>query len=92
MCLVAGGSGCAWVKCPCGGAKPRRWVLGWCWCLRRVVWLSAAVVVVHCFALFCYIVCCVLWCAGQFRCVPLLALACCAALCLHEAWRLRLPA
>ena len=30
-----------------------RWVLGWCWCLRRVVWLSAAIIVVHCFALFC---------------------------------------
>ena len=57
--LFAGGGGCAWVKCPCGGSDPHpgRWVLGWCWCLRRVVWLSATVVVVHCFALFCYTVC-----------------------------------
>ena len=80
--LFAGGGGCAWVNCPCGGSGPHpgRWVLGWCWCLRRVVWLSAAIVVVHCFALFCYIVYYVLSCAGKFRCVPLLALACCAAL------------
>ena len=42
--------------------------------LAGVVWLSAAVVVVHYFALFC-----VLSCAGKFRCVPVPALACCAA-------------
>ena len=28
-----------------------RWVLGWCWCLRQLVWLSATIVVVQCFAL-----------------------------------------
>ena len=74
-----------WVKGPCGrcGPLPGRWVLRWCWCscLRRVVWLSAAVVVVHFFVLFCYNVCCVLSCASKFRTVPLRALACCNALC-----------
>ena len=81
--MFVGGSGCAWVQCPCGGSgsHTRRWVLGWCWCLRQVVWLSAAIVVVHCFALSCYTVCYVLSCAGKFRRVSLLALACCAALC-----------
>ena len=81
--LFAGGGGYAWVKCLCGGCDlhPRRWVLGSFWCLRRVVWLSAPIVVVHCFALFCYIVCCVLSCTGKFRCVPLPALAFCAVLC-----------
>ena len=36
--------GCVWVKCPCGGCGPHPgcWVLGWCWCSRQVVWLSAA--------------------------------------------------
>ena len=53
--LFLGGGGCVWVKCPCGGSGPHFgcWVLGWCWCSRRVVWLSAAVVVVHYFALLC---------------------------------------
>ena len=78
-----GGGGYAWVQCPCGGSAPLtgRWVLGWRWCLRRVVWLSAAIIVVHCFALFCCTVCCVLSCAGKFRYVSLPALRCCAALC-----------
>ena len=102
--LFVGGGGCVWVKCLCGGSGPHPacWVLGWCWCSRRVVWLSAAVVVVHHFALLCCIVCYVLLCAGEFHCVPLPALACCAALCamlpprcalrcLCEAWQPRLP-
>ena len=102
--LFVGGSGCVWVKCPCAGSSPHPmcWVLGWCWCLRRVVWPSAAVVVVHCFALLCCTMCCVLSCAGAFHCVPLPVLVCCAALCamlplrcalrcLREAWRPRLP-
>ena len=104
--LFVGGGGCVWVQCPCGGCGPNPgcWVLGvGCWCrCSRVVWLSAAVVVVHCFALLCYTVCSVLSCAGEFHCVPLPALACCAALCamlplrcalhcLREAWRPRLP-
>ena len=102
--LFVGGSGYVWVKCPCGGSGPHPgcWGLGWCWCSRRVVWLSAAVVVVHYFALLCCTVCCVLSCDGEFHCVPLPALACCAALCamlplrcalrcLREAWWLRLP-
>ena len=78
-----GGGGCAWVQCPCSGSSPHtgRWVLGWRWCLRRVVWLSAAIIVVHCFALFCCTVCCVLSCAGKFRYMSLPALRCCAALC-----------
>ena len=44
--LFVGGGGCVGVKCPCGGSglHPGCWVLGWCWCLRRMVWLSAAVV------------------------------------------------
>ena len=68
-----GGGGCAWVQCPCGGSGSHtgRWVLGWRWCLQRVVWLSAAIIVVHCFALFCCTVCCVLSCAGKFRYVSL---------------------
>ena len=47
--LLVGSGGSVWVKCPCGGSGPHPgcWVLGWCWCLRRVVWLSAAVVAVH---------------------------------------------
>ena len=102
--LFVGGGGCVWVKCPCGGSGPHPgcWVLGWCWCSRRVAWLSAAVVVVHHFALLCCTVCSVLWCVGEFHCVLLPALACCAALCamlpprcalhcLREAWRPRLP-
>ena len=102
--LFVGGGGCVSVKCLCGGSDPHPgcWVLGWCWCSRRVVWLSAVVVVVHYFALLCCTVCCVLSCAGEFHCVPLSALACCAALCavlplrcvlrcLREAWRPRLP-
>ena len=81
--LFASGGGCAWVKCLCGGSSPHlgRWVLGWCRCLRQVVWLSAAIVVVQCSALFCYTVCCMLLCAGKFRYVPLPAVACYAALC-----------
>ena len=54
--LFVGGGGWVWVKCPCGGfgSHPRCWVFGWCWCSRRVVWLSATVVVVYYFALlFC---------------------------------------
>ena len=54
--LFVGGGGWVWVKCPCGGfgSHPGCWVFGWCWCSRRVVWLSAAVVVVYYFALlFC---------------------------------------
>ena len=68
--LVVGGSGCVWVKCPCGGSGPHPecWVLGWCWCLQPVVWMSAAVFVVHYFALLCYT--CVL------RAIVLPALAC----------------
>ena len=98
--LFVGGGGCVWVKCPCGGSGPHPgcWVLGWCWCSRRVVWLSAAVVAVNYFALLCCVVCCVLSCASVFRCVPLPALVCCAVLCamlpprcalrcLREAWR-----
>ena len=75
-----GGGGCAWVQCPCGGSGHHtgRWVLGWR--LRRVVWLSAALIVVYCFALFCCTVCCVLSCAGKFRYVSLPALRCCAVL------------
>ena len=101
--LFVGGGGCVWVQCPCGrfGPHPGCWVFGWCRCSRRVVWLSAAVVVVHYFALPCCTVCCVLSCAGEFHCVPLPALACCAVLCamlplrcalryLREAWRPRL--
>ena len=97
--LFVGGSGCVWVKCPCGGSGPHPgcWVLGWCWCSWRVVWLSAVVVVVHYFALLSCIVRCVLSCAGEFHCVPLPALACCTVLCamlpprcalryLREAW------
>ena len=82
--LFVDGGGCMWVKCPCGGfgLHPGCWVLGWCWCLRWVVWLSAAVVVVHYFALLCCTACYVLLCVGEFHCVPLLALACYAALCL----------
>ena len=40
------GGGCVWVKCPCGGSgpHPRCWVLGWCWCSRRVAWLPVAIV------------------------------------------------
>ena len=94
--LFVGGGGCVWVK------DPGCWVLGWCWCSRRVVWLSTAVVAVHYFALLCCTVCCVLLCAGMFHCVPLPALVCCAALCatlppccalrcLREARRPRLP-
>ena len=81
--LFVGGGGCAWVKCPCGGSgpHPRCWVLGWCWCPRRVVWLSADVVAVHYFALLCCTMCCVLLCAGAFHCVPLPVLVGCAALC-----------
>ena len=102
--LFVGGGGCVWVKCPRAGFGPHPgcWVLGWCWCSWRVVWLSAVVVVVYYIALLCCTVCCVLSCAGEFHCVPVSALACCAALCamlpprcalrrLHEAWRLQLP-
>ena len=104
--LFVGGGGCVWVKCPCSGSRPTLgvgcWVLGWCWCSRRVLWLPAAVVVVHYFALLCCTVCRVLSCAGEFHCVPLPALACCAMLCvvlpphcalrcLPEAWRPPLP-
>ena len=102
--LFVGGGGCVWVKCLCGGFGPHpgRWVLGWCSCLRRVVWMPATVVVAHYFALLCCTVCCVLSGAGAFHCVPLPALVCCAALCatlpprcalrcLREAWRPQLP-
>ena len=53
--LLVGGGGCVWVKCPCGGFGSHLGccVFGWCWCSRRVVWLSAAVVVVHYFGLLC---------------------------------------
>ena len=54
--LFVGGGGWVWVTCPCGGfgSHPGCWVFGWCWCSRRVVWLSATVVVVYYFALlFC---------------------------------------
>ena len=53
--LFVGGGGCVWVECPCGGSGPHPgcWVFGWCRCSRLVVWLSAAVVVVHYFALLC---------------------------------------
>ena len=100
--LFVGGGGWVWVKCPCGGFGSHLgcWVFGWCWCSRRVVWLSATVVVVYYFALlFCS---CVLLRAGELHCAPLPALACSAALCamlpprcalccLHEARRPRLP-
>ena len=102
--LFAGGGGWVWVKCPCGGCSPHPgcWVLGWCWCSRRAVWLSATVVAVHYFALLCCTLCCVLSCAGAFHCLPLPALVCwgvlcatqpphCALCCLREAWRPRLP-
>ena len=102
--LFVGGGGCVCVKCPCGGSVPHPgcWVLGWCWCSRWVVWLSAAVVAVHYFALLCCVVCGVLSCVGVFHCVPLPALVCCAVLCamlpphcalrcLREVWRPRLP-
>ena len=81
--LFVGGGGCVWVKCPCGGVGPHPgcWVLGWRWCSRRVVWLSAAVVAEHYFALLCCTMCCVLSCVGVFQCVPLPALVCCVALC-----------
>ena len=67
--LFVGGGGCVWVKCPCGGSGPNLgcWVLGWCWCSRRVVWLSAADVAVHHVALPCCTVCCVLSCASAFH-------------------------
>ena len=43
--LFVGGGGWVWVKCPCGGFGSHLgcWVFGWCWCSRRVVWLSATV-------------------------------------------------
>ena len=80
--LFVGGGGSVWAKCPCGASSPHPgcWVLGWCWCSRRVVWLSAAVVAVHYFALLCT-VCCVLLCASAFHCMLVPALVCCAALC-----------
>ena len=86
--LFVGGGGCVWVKCPCGGSgpHPRCWVLGWCWCSRRVMWLSAAVVVVHYFALLRCTVCCAQSCAGDV--MPPVR---CALCCLREAWRQRLP-
>ena len=103
LALSVGSDGRVWVKCLCGGCGPHPgcWV-GWCWCSRRLVWLSAAVVAGHYFALLCCTVCCVLSCAGAFHCVPLPALVCCTALCatlpphcalrcLREAWRPRLP-
>ena len=34
------------------------WVLGWCRCLWRVLWLSAAVAVARCSALRCCALCC----------------------------------
>ena len=74
--LFVGGGGCVCVKCPCGGSSPhpRCWVLGWCWCSRRVVWLSAAVVAVHYFA------CSAVLCAACCR-----VLACCIV-CLCRLW------
>ena len=71
--LFVGGGGYVWVKCPRGGLGPHPgcWVLGRCWCSRRVVWLSAVFVAVHYFALLCCTVCCVLSCAAAFHCVPL---------------------
>ena len=75
----------------CVGEVPVWWVWPPPWALGvgLVLVLAAGGVVVRrrycgtllCFALFCYIVCCVLSCVSKFRCVPLLALACCAALC-----------
>ena len=79
--LFVGGSGCAWVGCPCGGSSthPGRWVLGLCQCLRRVLWLSAAIAVVHCSALLCCVVCCA---AFTVLCgSPLSALLCRIVLC-----------
>ena len=93
-CVRAAVAVCGWSARVVGLAPPPpgRWVLGWCWCwcLRRVVWLSAAVVVVHCFALFCYIVCML---ASFVVCLRRLRRAAlrCALRCLHEAWRPRLP-
>ena len=100
--LFVSGGGCVWVKCPCGGSGPHLvcWVLGWCWCSRRVVWLSAAVVAVHCVALLCCTMCYVFSCTGALHCAPLPALVCRAALCamlpprcalryLREAWQPR---
>ena len=72
--LFVGGGGCVWVQCPCGGCGPHLgwWVLGWCWCSRRVVWLSAAVVAVLSCAVVCWrvslCVFCRLWPAA-LRCV-----------------------
>ena len=85
---------------------PAPWVLGVGLVLvlaaDGVAVLSAAVGVVHYFALLCCNACYVLSCAGEFHCVPLLASSRCAALCamlpprgalrcLREAWRPRLP-
>ena len=84
--LFVGGGGCVWVKCPCGGCGPQFgcWVLGWCWCSLRVVWLSAAVVVVPYFALLYCTMCCVLPCAGEFHCLCRLWCAMlCYVLCCH---------
>ena len=74
--LFVGGGGWVWVKCPCGGfgSHPGCWVFGWCWCSRRVVWLSATVVVVYYFAL--------LFCS----CVLLRAVVASCIVCLCRLW------
>ena len=97
--LFVGSGGWVWVKCPCGGFGPHPgcWVLGWCWCSRRVVWLSAVVVAVHYFALLCCTLCCLLRVVVCWR-VSLCASAGssvlpprCVLHCLREAWRPQLP-
>ena len=52
--VFVGGGGCAWVRCLGGGG---RWGLGWCRCLWRALWLSAAVVVA-CYSASLYCVVC----------------------------------
>ena len=78
-----GGGGCAWVQCPCGGSAPHtgRWVLGWRWCLRRVVWLSAPPPpeMLCCGALCCAVLWPVALCCGAVCCAVLWrAVLCCA--------------